>query len=298
MPGMMFRNRVFSLVLWFMAPVLAGGSLLLTGSASESSAIDSESVNLALRRVGHQLLLLAGDSTTAIAPVRHIGKQGYLLRLETGFDYDTLPGLLRESLLRQGITADYQVSVMDCASQELILGYAYISRYPDSSVPCVGREVAPGCSEIRVVFLADKARGLWKWATIMGLVLATCLVWIFFFARRKSSVQAVNPAVVPAPFSGLRLSDTELDVSNLKIYVAGSARDLTFREAKLLHYFFQYPNELLERERILKAVWEDEGIIVDRSLDVFVSRLRKILVQDTGMRILNVRGVGYRLVVQ
>lgn len=132
----------------------------------------------------------------------------------------------------------------------------------------------------------------------MGLVLVTGLVWMFFFARRESPAQTSNPAVAPAPFSGVRLSDTELDVSNLKICVAGSARDLTFREAKLLHYFFQYPNELLERERILKAVWEDEGIIVDRSLDVFVSRLRKILVRDSGMRILNVRGVGYRLVVQ
>ena len=131
----------------------------------------------------------------------------------------------------------------------------------------------------------------------MGLLLATGLVWLFFFARRKPSVPAANLVVEPAPFSGLRLSDTELDMNNLKICVAGSERDLTFREAKLLHYFFQHPNELLDRERILKAVWEDEGIVVDRSLDVFVSRLRKILVQDSGIRILNVRGVGYRLAV-
>jgi DNA-binding response OmpR family regulator len=72
---------------------------------------------------------------------------------------------------------------------------------------------------------------------------------------------------------------------------------LTYREAKLLRLFVSNVNQLLERDSILKAVWEDEGIIVGRSLDVFVSRIRKILQDDTSVQIVTLHGVGYKLQV-
>jgi DNA-binding response OmpR family regulator len=73
---------------------------------------------------------------------------------------------------------------------------------------------------------------------------------------------------------------------------------LTFRENKLLLYFANHPNQVLEREEILANVWGDEGLIVGRSLDVFVSRLRKILKNDTTLQLKNIHGIGYRLEIQ
>jgi DNA-binding response OmpR family regulator len=63
----------------------------------------------------------------------------------------------------------------------------------------------------------------------------------------------------------------------------------------LLDLFCQNKNQLLPREEILEYVWGDEGVIVGRSVDVFVSRLRKKLKPDDNIKITSVHGVGYRL---
>ena len=70
---------------------------------------------------------------------------------------------------------------------------------------------------------------------------------------------------------------------------------LTFRETKLLRLFATNPDRLLERDVILRQVWADEGVLVGRSVDVFVSRLRKKLAADPSVGIAAVHGVGYRL---
>jgi len=59
-----------------------------------------------------------------------------------------------------------------------------------------------------------------------------------------------------------------------------------------------HQQQILEREKIVAKVWGEEGVIVGRSLDVFISRLRKILKEDTRLEIKNVHGVGYKLLVK
>ncbi|MEZ4776520.1 MAG: winged helix-turn-helix domain-containing protein [Bacteroidia bacterium] len=271
------------------------GETLWGETDSRAESLNAESVNLALRRTGHLLLLAEEDSTTTIPPVKQLDVQTFMLTLHEGFDYDQLPGILRESLYLRNITADYEVQVFDCVTDTLILGYFYMSQIPDAPVPCVGRNLIRGCSHIKVVFQpgpkAENGKGLLMTLIIVIFVLAG----LIFFRNYKQPPPISKDE--PATASGIHLSATVFDLSKLKVVVAETERDLTFREAKLLHYFFQHPNELLERDRIQKNVWEDEGIIVDRSLDVFVSRLRKILAEDRGLRIVNVRGVGYRLEV-
>ena len=54
-------------------------------------------------------------------------------------------------------------------------------------------------------------------------------------------------------------------------------------------------NTIIYREQLQKDVWENEGVIVTRSLDVFISKLRKKLEKDPAIRIVNVHGKGYKL---
>lgn len=72
---------------------------------------------------------------------------------------------------------------------------------------------------------------------------------------------------------------------------------LTVREAELLQLFCQNRSELLTKETILLQIWEDDTFLNSRSLDVFISRLRKYLRRDPRVEIVNRRGVGYKLVV-
>lgn len=89
-----------------------------------------------------------------------------------------------------------------------------------------------------------------------------------------------------------------LDIPNQKLKHSAKLTDLTYRETRLLSLFFGHPNQLLQRDWIEQIIWEDEGLVVGRSLDVFVSRLRKILSVDPSLEIVNVRARGYRLEVR
>jgi two-component system OmpR family response regulator len=77
----------------------------------------------------------------------------------------------------------------------------------------------------------------------------------------------------------------------------GFERKLTGREADLLRLLCQHMNRTLSRERALGELWGDEGYFSGRSMDVFVSKLRKYLKDDPGVNIISIHGKGLRLVV-
>ena len=95
----------------------------------------------------------------------------------------------------------------------------------------------------------------------------------------------------------LKVGNSTLDIYNLTLDSNGVTNRLTYKECKLLQMFFRHSGKLIERDVFLKAIWEDNGFFVARSMDVFVSRLRKYLRNDTTLRIENIRGVGYVLKV-
>ena len=73
-------------------------------------------------------------------------------------------------------------------------------------------------------------------------------------------------------------------------------QSLTHREAHLLFHLFQNRNKVLERSVILKKLWGNDDFFNARSMDVFITKLRKKLKQDPNIQIINVRGYGYQLV--
>ncbi|WP_108802067.1 response regulator transcription factor [Aquimarina sp. Aq107] len=71
---------------------------------------------------------------------------------------------------------------------------------------------------------------------------------------------------------------------------------LTHREAHLLFHLIKNKNQVLDRSMILKKLWGDDDFFNGRSMDVFITKLRKKLKQDASIQIINVRGFGYKLV--
>lgn len=61
--------------------------------------------------------------------------------------------------------------------------------------------------------------------------------------------------------------------------------------------FSSNQNKVIKRELIVKEIWEDNGVFVDRSLDTFISKLRKKFKNDPTINIINIHGVGYKLEV-
>jgi len=71
---------------------------------------------------------------------------------------------------------------------------------------------------------------------------------------------------------------------------------LTHREAELLYQLIENQNEVLDRSEVLKRIWGDDDFFNARSMDVFISKLRKKLAKDSSIKIINIRGYGYKLV--
>ncbi|GAB3510584.1 response regulator transcription factor [Spirosoma knui] len=90
-------------------------------------------------------------------------------------------------------------------------------------------------------------------------------------------------------------SDTLLNRQNLTLHVNGETHTLTHREADVLAYFLDRSNQLIRRDELLRAVWGDDDYFMGRSLDVYISRLRKRLASTPDVRIENVHGVGFIL---
>lgn len=82
------------------------------------------------------------------------------------------------------------------------------------------------------------------------------------------------------------------DGKNLELIFGQTVQKLTEKEAQLIYFFSCYPNQLIPREDILKKVWNNTDFFSGRSMDVFISRVRKLLSKDENISIKSIRGVG------
>ena len=85
------------------------------------------------------------------------------------------------------------------------------------------------------------------------------------------------------------------DFTNLTLDYNGDIKKLTQREGELMQQLYVNKNSVVSRKDLLERVWGKEDYFLGRSMDVFISRLRKHLSSDDSVHIENVHGVGFRL---
>lgn len=127
----------------------------------------------------------------------------------------------------------------------------------------------------------------------IGSICAFIGVFIYF-RRRRAALIPITDAVDPDIVS---IGDTLFDQKNMTLLHSDKKTELSSKESDLLSLLYANMNQTIEREHILKIVWGDEGDYIGRTLDVFVSRLRKKLETDHRIKIVNIRGIGYRFIV-
>jgi len=93
------------------------------------------------------------------------------------------------------------------------------------------------------------------------------------------------------------VGDYTFDHRNLMLSHPTEERKLTKKEAEVLRLLCLHADQVLPRELVLNMVWGDDTYFLGRSLDVFISRLRKYLKLDPKVQIVNVHGVGFKLVI-
>ncbi|MGN6166503.1 MAG: winged helix-turn-helix domain-containing protein [Flavisolibacter sp.] len=245
-----------------------------------------------LRRIGHEILLQSGDSVSRVLPVKRLAENEYQISFEHAFSFQpgSLVNTTQRWLAKDPLASDYVVKVLNCANARVAYGFAISKNKKDDIVACIGRRQPIACYMINIQF---KPGGIItaKNGYFLGSLAVIAFVGLIVFNPVKP--RKTIPDHVPTGI--FTLGSMSFDADMRKIMINEKTIDLTKTETRVLRIFASSPNEIIERSRLQKEIWEDEGVIVGRSLDMFISKLRKKLEADPTIKITVVRGKGYKL---
>ncbi len=154
-------------------------------------------------------------------------------------------------------------------------------------------------SEIPIIFLSaktlkeDRLKGLRLGADdylVKPFSIEELILKIEIFLKRSHKIEKTENLIY-------QVGKFEFNPKSYSLKTNLESISLTERESELLKYFLDNKNQVLKREQILKQLWGDDDYFMGRSLDVFISRLRKILINENGIAIENLHGIGFRFKV-
>ncbi len=96
----------------------------------------------------------------------------------------------------------------------------------------------------------------------------------------------------------IKIGNFDFHPDDLTLSINGETRNLTLKEVELIRFFSDNTNKVLSRNEILEKVWGSDDYFLGRSLDVFISRLRKYFKADPNVKITNLHGIGFRFTVR
>jgi len=264
---------------------------------SELETDKSESV--AMRLIGHQLLKCMDDDSTRVSPVVKQDDR-YIISFERplAINPTDLEQIVSGVMIEYNIAQNYWVEVYSCEDRELMHNYQ-VGPLLGHMMPCLGRTLPAACYELNIsIYYPQNHADLNKesaallsqsiWVVgFIGFTILTVLIWWFFFRIEE---KIVDPNIISIGSSVFDKKNMQLSYNDQKI-------ELSHKEAELLYLLHTSANTPVKRQELLSQIWGDEGDYVGRTLDVFISRLRKKLQADRTVKIVNIRGVGYKLVM-
>ncbi|MET0299790.1 MAG: winged helix-turn-helix domain-containing protein, partial [Flavitalea sp.] len=259
-----------------------------------------------LRRIGHEILLQSGDSTSRVLPVKKVAGNEYQISFENDltFQPEALVNTTQQLLAGDEVASDYIVNVLKCKEATVAYGFAVSQNRKDDIVACKGRIQPSGCYLINIKFKPTIFAENRNEILLGGISLLALLGFVFLrpFKTRTSETTdepaseiKLAPEVETLNEHLFNLGSLTFDAKGRSLLLNETSLELTNTEARILKIFASFPNEVIERSRLQKEIWEDEGIIVGRSLDMFISKLRKKLELDPNLRIVVIRSKGYKL---
>lgn len=283
------RNYILGLLMLLSIAIIS-----LAFNLGEKDNFDVARREVLLRRIGHEILLQAGDSTSRVLPIKKIAENEYQISFENELTFmpDSLMNTTRRFLDQAPLSNNYIVNVLNCNNSTVTYGYAISKNKKDDIVSCNGRRQPKACYAINIKFQPSgivTAKNGYLFGSMSFLAFVGFIV-----------LKSVKPRKSISKFTSddmLVLGSTLFDSKNKKLIINQKTVELTGTETRLLLIFALSLNEIVERSRLQKEIWEDEGVIVGRSLDMFISKLRKKLELDPNINIVVIRGKGYKLEV-
>lgn len=269
---------------------------------SNSYRGEKERSETVMRLIGHQVLLNSGDSSSVVLPIE---TQGNKFRIRFASEFQFVPSKFSASIdsivqVTQ-LANSYRVEVENAETNTIAYSYE-VDSSKSAIVPCGSRNHPKGKYNLLFTVTEEQSSAGLPQTTatnqsssksaMFGSIIAAILVLLaigFYFWKQRSQKRGNSELI--------KIGKYRFDERNMKLLLKKESIDLTSKEADLIALLHSSVNVTLERDVILKAVWEDEGDYVGRTLDVFISKLRKKFAEDEDVKIVNIRGVGYKMLL-
>jgi hypothetical protein len=282
------RKRTISFVVISVVTIL-----LIKVLPSSNMHLDdfSKRAKISLREVGNQLLLSNQDSSSLVLPIKRTGDLQYAISFQKELSIvpDSLVTIVKESLPSVFFPQNYQVEVLRCFDDEVAYSYEVHEEKEKTIIPCMNRVLPRACYTVEVQFLQEAGSFQNRWIVLIAAFISLIFLEIFWKQRAsKKQKKRESPSFTS-------LGSFRFYPDQNKLIKEAEEIALSKKECELLEIFVSNPNQVLKREDLTKRVWEDNGVFVGRSLDTYISKLRKKLQDDDSIKITNVHGVGYKL---
>lgn len=274
--------------------ILFGLFMGMISCSKESNKDTAGIVKVALRDVGHHLLLSNQDSISVVKPVTNSEDLQYQLSFEKQLiiNPDTLVALVKKSFQKANLPQHYLVEVIQCKDNEIAYSYKMEQNVEKGIIPCGGRQLKKGCYLINVRFtksIVSNESSSYTWFFYVFLLGIFGIIILLYF-KRKAKVVAVEYSENYTAIGTYKFYPEQNKLIKEAVEIS-----LSKKECELLTIFMEQPNQVIKREELTKKVWEDHGVFVGRSLDTYISKLRIKLKADETIKLINIHGVGYKL---
>lgn len=260
------------------------------------SAIDDPKNEMLLRKIGHEVLISSNDKTSKVVPIKIISKNEFQISFENKFAFtpDSLINIVKNNISKSTFPKEYTVSVQKCSNEAIVYGFHIDADSSENVIACVGRKMPLDCYVITLKFASKTNILFTKYFLFAFLFLAVSL----FFLMRFRNVKREKEVIIADDETNITIGKYSFFFQKNQLQFENEQISLTPKESKLLHILSSSPNEIIDRNTLQKEIWENEGVIVTRSLDMFISKLRKKLDKDSSITIVNIHGVGYKLEIK
>ena len=259
---------------------------------NKKNEIPEKHLEVVLRDLGHRLLLTAKDSSSRVRPVKKLNENTYQVSFQNDFGFisDTLINLVERTFQINALATDYIVSLKNC-EKETVFAFE-INGQTGNLTPCRGRTLEVGCYVIEIELLKEN-----KFNSLLLLLLIIPFGFIGYYVNDKFRKKEEKESILD--------NNDYIPLGNFKFYAdnnvlksANKSITLSEKETKALKIFAENINQIVDREKLMKEIWEDEGVVViSRNVDVLVSKLRKKLSDDDSLKFINVHGRGYKFII-
>jgi len=294
------RNKSFNIISCFFISIF-----FFAQSINGQNTVGEKHIEVSLRMIGHKLLLSSGDSVSRVLPIIK-EKNHYKIQFENPFEFNPNSLVLTVGRIVKNtkLGSHYIVEMEQCETGEMVYSFEVDNLEKSDIIPCLQRNLPKSCYSLLFTLVAetepnmlftsntsDASDGnfdMLRYSLISVVTILIAIGLILLFKRKRKSSNSTNM---------IALGEYYFDKRNTELIIEQQKIELTSKEADLLLLLYNSANVTVERGVILNRVWGDEGDYIGRTLDVFISKLRKKLEFDSKVKIVNIRGIGYKLVV-